>query len=88
MTLCGMRRTPSGFLGILFISWQVFWATCSDPARFDGGHLSEFAPAIGYPYYVIERPDKPQVGASDIIWSCAPLSRVSPVSLPNGVFAP
>jgi len=88
VTVCGMLRAPSGFLGILFISWQVFRATCSDPAWFGGGHLSDFAPTTARPYHKIERPDNPQVGANYIIWSYAILSRVSPVRLPDGGFRP
>jgi len=66
-----------GFWGILFISEQLFWATGSDPARFGGGDLSEFAPATAPPYCGNGRPANPQVGASYIMWLCAHSLRVS-----------
>ena len=69
----GVGLGPPASEGTLFISRQVFCVTGSDPARFGGGHLSEFAPATACPYCGIERPENPQVGANHIIWSRARL---------------
>ena len=48
--LIGVMSLSPANEGTLFISRQVFWATGSDPARFGGGHLSEFAPIAAPPY--------------------------------------
>lgn len=40
----------SRLCGILFISELVSCVTCSDPARFGRGHLSEFTPATALPF--------------------------------------
>jgi len=46
-----VRWPPAGLWGILSISEHLFRASCSDPAWFGGGHLSEFAPATAPSFF-------------------------------------
>ena len=84
----GVGLGPPASEGTLFISRQVFCVTGSDPARFGGSYLSEFAPVTLPPFSGVRPSRNPQAETDYIIWPFPHFLRSSPGMLPAGFGQP